>query len=143
MKKLLLIILLAIAYQTTSQAQVDLQANPIILLWGIFHVSTEFKVNDNVGAGFDVIAADEGFGLIGVGKYYMNPNLGRDKFYIGLFLGGGSDAGVGGGFLAGYKWLSQGGVSFELSLGGGRGTGDLEFFPYAKLGVGYRFGGKE
>lgn len=142
MKNLVVIVLFLIGFQVSSQAQADLQINPISLLFGAFQVSAEFPVSKSGGIEVNMIGADGGFGIIGIGKYYMNPRYGADRFYIGGFAGTLFEEGAGLGFLAGQKWLSEQGVSFELALGIGRGTGDIEVFPYGKLAVGYRFGKK-
>ena len=140
MKKLLVGILLVAGIQFSAKAQADIQVNPVAILWGLVQFSVEFPVGGNGGLEVDMIAGEGGFGMVGIGKYYMNPRYRADRFYIGGFGGAITDGGAGLGFIGGYKWLSKQGVSFELALGIGRGTGDIEVFPYGKLAVGYRFG---
>ena len=139
MKNFFLSIFLILGIHTSSQAQVDLQVNPITLLFGVAQISGEVIVKKNTGIELGLLGGDGGFGGTLVGKYYMTPKLGGDRFYIGGFLGAISEAGAGVGFVGGFKWLSAQGVNFELALGVGRGTGDIEIFPYGKLAVGYRF----
>jgi len=112
------------------------------------------------------------------GKYYFNIEDGCDKFYAGIYLGPRSrktsgelvDLGNGNsyepgakisafsfGFLAGYKWVSDSGVVFEIGGGLGRAFGDkityndsnnpttidgLGIDGVGVLSIGYRFGGK-
>lgn len=142
MKKLVLLIFLIIGIQYSSKAQVDIQINPIAILFETIQLSVEFPIQQSGGIEVDVVGGGGEFGVIGIGKYYMRPEYGADRFYIGAFAGALSDSGGGLGFISGYKWLSSSGVSFELALGIGRGFGDLEVFPYGKLSVGYRFGKK-
>ncbi len=142
MKKYFLFILLAASIQFQAKAQVDIQVNPIALLFEAVQVSADFGIGQNGSIALDAIGIDGDFALFGIGKYYMNPNLGADRFYIGGFLGAIADEGAAIGFLAGYKWVSRQGINFEFALGVGRGGGDIEVVPYGKLTVGYRFSKK-
>ena len=142
MKKLILLFILITGLQYSSKAQVDIQLNPIAILFEALQLSVEFPIKQNGGVELDIIGGAGEFGLIGIGKYYMRPEYGADRFFIGAFAGALSDSGGGFGFITGYKWLSAQGVNFELALGIGRGLGDIEVFPYGKLTVGYRFGNK-
>lgn len=143
MKKIILVICLFISVQFSAQAQADVQINPIALLFGGIQFSADFLLTDNGSVEVSTIAGADVIAFYGAGKYYFNPRAGADRFYIGAFVGGGTDVGGGVGFLAGQKWLSDKGVSFELALGLGRSLGgDVDFLPYGKLAVGYRLGQK-
>ncbi len=121
----------------------------------------------------------KGFGMQVAGKYYMNPDQGCDKFGIGMYASSSSNkiatyisnvkedeykqTRVSVGFLVTYKWVSNQGVTFEVSGGGGRNflnklvdtatnttvvetnsvTGVGTWDTTARLAVGYRFGGKK
>lgn len=143
MKKLFVIFCLLIGLQFQTKAQVDIQLNPIAILFEVVQVTVDVPISRSGSIEGDLVVGDGSFGIIGLGKYYMNPKLGADRFYIGGFLGGFVDEGGGLGFISGYKWVSTQGINFELALGIGRGTGDIEVLPYGKLTVGYRFGGKK
>ncbi|MBL7826770.1 MAG: hypothetical protein JNJ57_09075 [Saprospiraceae bacterium] len=140
MKKLLFTFLAAgIGFQ--ALAQTELKLSPIPLLFGYVALSVEQQINPSFGIDGDLLLLDGAFGANISGKYYFDPELGIDKFHIGGFLGAYQDAGLGIGFLAGYKWVSRKNVVFELGLGVGRGF-DLDVIGYGKLHVGYRFNKK-
>ena len=185
MKKItLLFILCASAFIGTSQ--IDATINPIGLLFGNFSVGGDYIVNDNLSvelsAGFGGKSEDDEFtgsykyrnvGINAFGKYYFSPDNGGDKFYTGVFLRyinrnyeyendglfDNSDykqSRIGGGFLTGYKVVSDGGFVFDINLGVGKAFSDNTEFSDSdgtettiewptimftgKIGVGYRFG---
>jgi len=108
------------------------------------------------------------------GKYYFGPENGCDRFYAGLYTGPKSNtftydedfsglgydpsyktAGFAAGLLAGFKWVSDKGVMFEIGAGVGRVFGqtttleddnNIEEIPSLALdgvwtlAVGYRIG---
>jgi hypothetical protein len=153
MKSLFVILVLSFSLnlQMNAQAEFELSTNPIFLLipeTGIIPLSLEAIVNADWGAGMDAAIGTSGGGYIyASAKHYFNPEKGGDKFYLGLFAGGANfldEVGYGLGFMAGYKWMSQSGITFELAGGLGRDfTGNVGFLPYGKLNVGYRFGYKK
>ncbi|MCG8328223.1 MAG: hypothetical protein MI974_11085 [Chitinophagales bacterium] len=121
------------------RSQTDVGLSPVALLFGGLKASVEGGLNDHWGLDGDILIAEDVLLLTFAGKHYFNAKEGLDGFNAGVFVGGGPDIGGGLGFLAGYKVISQKKIFFEVSLGLGRGFGDLEFIPYGKLNIGYRF----
>lgn len=86
------------------QAQVDVTAQPLGLLFGIYNFSGDFYVSDNFSVeavlGFTsrsgtVTDSDTGedadvdytsVPVMAMGKYYFNPRNGADRFYLSAFL---------------------------------------------------------
>jgi hypothetical protein len=142
---------LSLTIQANAQTQFEISTNPITLLLpeaAIIPISAELIINDDWGAGLDAIVSfGNGGYLYASGKHYFNPDKGADKFYLGAFLGGAGIedlVGFGLGFMAGYKWISRAGVTFEIAGGLGRDfTSNIYVLPYGKLNVGYRFGFKK
>jgi hypothetical protein len=149
MKNLFLSILtlLCVFNYTTTSAQIDITANPIGLLFGDlsfgadFAVSEKFSVEAMVGIGGN---KDDNFKFTQipinvVGKFYLNPDNGSDKFYVSSFLrfvnrnyaysdlintnGVNRDykaTRLGLGFGLGYKIATEKGFIFDIGLGLGR-----------------------
>ena len=138
MKKSLLLPLLLLASLHRMNAQTELKVSPVALLFGGLAFSAEQQITPSFGLDADILAAVDGFGANLSGKYYFDPQQGIDRFHIGIFAGGITDNGVGGGFLAGYKWVSSKRIVFEAGVGVGR-TFDGGITGYGKLHLGYRF----
>lgn len=148
----------------TSYAQVDLKINPIGALFGSPDVSADFILNDNVsvegGLGlnlgkFDIGSVSykrSGFGVFAVGKHYFNPDLGGDKFGVGIYTrfrnitskveedGSATDDNytrtrVALGLQIGWKKVSESGFIFEFDLGGGRALVDNIKFDSSSAGI--------
>ena len=138
MKKILTLTVLLLASLHHLNAQTELKVSPLALLFGGLALSAEQQITPSFGLDADILAAVDGFGANLSGKYYFDPNQGIDRFHIGIFAGGITDNGVGGGFLAGYKWVSSKRIVFEAGVGVGR-TFDGGITGYGKLHLGYRF----
>ncbi len=184
--QILLIPLIVVAFSTLKlDAQIEPKINPLaVILSGDVVLGCEFILSDKIGVepivdfgrtnlGLTGIAEEvsfTGFGLRAIGKYYFNPEVGADKFYLGPYLKykggvGSSDISndefirtrVAAGLAVGYKVVSQSGIVFEVGVGGGRAFTDTvknrdtdEEFAFtdltnidllARLALGYRFGG--
>ncbi len=125
-----------------AKSQVELSANPFLLLWGYVQAGVDLNVTEDWSIGADVFAAEGGGLVYATGKYFFSPRQGCDKFNVGAFIGGGGgdgDTALGVGFLLGYKAVSSKRVLLDMALGAGRGSGGLEVFPYFKFNLGYRF----
>ena len=148
MKKLIFPILLTFVVAYKSTAQVDVQINPIGILFSSINVTAEFGVSDDFGIeggldydfqNFDIDGSEyrnNAVGIRAIGKYYFGPEDGIDRWTIGgytRFVTGTSsadDAQSGRdevkntkfalGFYTGYKWVSKKNIVFELGLGVGR-----------------------
>ena len=106
-------------------------------------MSDKFSVEGELGinSGKVTINGDSfkrsGFGVFAVGKHYFNPNLGGDKFGVGLYtrfrnikssfdgenVSSNDDytrTKLALGLQIGWKRVSESGFIFELDLGGGR-----------------------
>ncbi len=148
MKTKLLSFLFA-CFFVTSYAQIDLKINPIGALFGSPDVSADFILSDKfsvegglgINSGSVTVGGDSfkrsGFGVFAVGKHYFNPDLGGDKFGVGVYtrfrnINSSFDGeGVNNnddftrtklalGLQVGWKRVSESGFIFELDLGGGR-----------------------
>lgn len=146
MKKLILPVLVALCCLATynkAEAQVDVTLNPIGILFGDFNVGADFALSNNFS-----IEAQVGFGTgkLGeadwrnipvnvVGKYYLNPKRGADRFYVDAFLrfvsrnfayadnsgfANYKSTRLGIGFGLGYKIVATKGFVFDIGLGFGR-----------------------
>jgi hypothetical protein len=138
MKKILTFLTFLFASLHHVNAQTELKVSPVALLFGGLAFSAEQQISPSFGLDADILAAVDGFGANLSGKYYFDPKVGIDRFHIGIFAGGITDNGVGGGFLAGYKWVSTKRIVFEAGVGVGR-TFDGGVTGYGKLHLGYRF----
>ncbi|MFK7980390.1 MAG: DUF3575 domain-containing protein [Saprospiraceae bacterium] len=161
MKTKLLTLLFA-CFLTTSYAQIDLKINPIGALFGSPDITADFMLNDKfsveggLGVDFgnfkinDIKYKRSGFSLLAVGKHYFNPDLGADKFGIGvytrfrnfgnsLFDGGNTDdytrTRLALGFQIGWKRVSESGFIFEFDLGAGRALVDNIKFDNANSSI--------
>jgi Protein of unknown function (DUF3575) len=79
-------------------AQVDVTASPVRLLWGSFNAGADFGIKENfsieANIGYNTGTILEKFGIDDfkavpvnlIGKYYFNPKQGSDGFYAGGFL---------------------------------------------------------
>jgi hypothetical protein len=149
MKKLFFPICFLVAMVSQSNAQVDVQINPLALLFGSIDLTAEFPVSQDFGIeggldynfqSFDIDDIEyknNGVGIRAVGKYYFNPNRGIDRWNIGAYMkfvtgtSSAEDATTADrdevkntrfavGFYTGYKWVSRKNIIFELGLGLGR-----------------------
>ncbi|MAT55342.1 MAG: hypothetical protein CMN32_12760 [Saprospirales bacterium] len=180
---------LAILATQTTKAQVDVTAQPLGLLFGTFNFGADFAISESFSvegiigftsrsdSGTDSDTGEPydydytGIPVTVMGKYYLKPRRGADRFYLSGFLRyinrsaeftGGSDnadftwSRFGLGFGVGTKIVSEKGVILDLGLGIGRAfhnkisyeeNGDREEIDWPgimflpRLGVGYRFGG--
>lgn len=141
MKKLLpLLVFLFIGFVGQAQQnRFEVKINPVAALFEVLRASVEYKVSDNFGAEIDVIVAEDvAVGYL-LGKYYLSPKRGADKFYVDSYLVGGDGAG-GLGFGAGYKLVAENGLVFDIGLGIGRDfVGNNDVLPHGKAQIGYRF----
>ena len=144
----------------TSYAQIDLKINPIGALFGSPDVTADFILNDQfsveggLGIDFgsfrinDIKYKRSGFSVLAVGKHYFNPNLGGDKFGVGIysrFRNFGNSLSDGGdtddytrtrlalGLQIGWKRVSESGFIFEFDFGGGRALVDNTKFDNASI----------
>ena len=144
MKKIKLVALFIIGYAIGMQAQVEIKANPIGLLFGGIQAQMEIPMRSDIGMEVEVIGGvNFGGAVLLHGKYYFKPD-GLDRGYLGAmmgYLGGdfGEESGSGGfgfGFEGGFKWVGTRRVIFEI--GGGVGRAAQGAFPYGRLVIGYR-----
>ena len=142
-----ILILFLFGGNTNIQAQdVEVKINPPLALFNILQTSVEFPIGPDFGIEAEGIFGDGVGGVVIHGKYYFRPDYGNDKIYIGLLTGGIFGDGVNGlafGFEGGYKWFGKRNILFEIGLGIGRGTDEIDVVPYGKLMVGYRFTKKD
>ncbi|MEN9444960.1 MAG: hypothetical protein RIS47_1851 [Bacteroidota bacterium] len=167
MRKIVLVMLIAMAFVPSLKAQFDVAINPIDLLFTKLVISAEIPVNEGFGLEGDFsynwkfldVEGIDVLGLTAMGKYYFNPEVGIDKFYIGAYARyqqfkstETSETYNRGclGFLVGYKWVSSRKIIFDSAVGVGRqllaptvvegdDLGPLNFDILLKLSVGYRF----
>ena len=137
MKKILIVCVFALGF-LQAQAQLEVKASPIPLLFGAFVGGVEYNLSDAWGIEADIAGIDDTFVFLVSGKQYFSPKYGADKFHLAAFIGVAD--GAAGGFYIGQKWLSKEGVIFEIAAGLGRSSDTI--FPYGKLHIGYRFGNK-
>ncbi|MEZ4986132.1 MAG: hypothetical protein R2795_14020 [Saprospiraceae bacterium] len=136
MKRLLLIIPLFLLVKIAC-AQIEIKLSPLLIA-GVGALSVEYGLSEDAGVEWDGWVAGGGFYTYFSGKYYFNPKKGLDRFYGGIFLGGGTDIGAGGGFLVGSKTVSRSEkVLFEIGFGLGRSF-DGGVLGAGKLHFGYR-----
>ena len=180
MKKLVLFFTLLSCF-TSLKAQTEIKINPIGLLFKSPDISVEFAAKENVGIepfigisffslttttnGIEDKFTSNGFSYGAHGKYYFGIDKGIDKFYAGIYLGGGqskfsnsstgtsassfSRTRLGAGFELGYKWVMSNNFLFECGAGLGRkiinrysdGTGkaDLAALPLLNIDGFFRF----
>lgn len=147
-KKFFSTIAVALFFATVTFAQVEVKVNPIGLLFGGVSVSGEYLLSDNMGveltgrlASRNITLAESvkftGFGSTAAFKYYFSPDVGGDNFYAGVYLRYVGMTGeyigtitqveekatrtkVALGFNAGYKWVAESGLLFEIGTGLGR-----------------------
>ncbi len=153
-------------------AQFEVKVNPIGLLFGGLSVSGEYILNDNMGVEASLRFASNtfadvktnGFGAGAAYKYYFSPENGADKFYVYGYLNYAGGKGtsstdvtltyskIAAGFGAGYKWVADSGLLFDIGFGIGRnlnsnwdwsdGGSTSINFPIdidGKLAIGWRF----
>lgn len=189
-KSLILAFLFLLGYTQTTKAQIEVKVNPLGLLFSSPDLSVEGVIKENVSAElkFSYDSRDwenlnikyKGYGATLLGKYYPKPKGMADGIYTGLFIkykslnldlnteagnGSGTIRRLGPGVLAGYKFVSDSNVVFDINAGIGRmfmsrlevtGDGSIadqelerDFngrFPFKTTGlfsiaIGYRFGG--
>ncbi len=145
MKKYLFPAFMAICMFSFQQvkAQVDLTINPVGALFGDFNVGADFAISNNfsleaqVGIGNSKVDGVKGINIPVnvVGKYYLNPKNGADRFYFDAFLRfinrnwnyednsnniDYKSTRLGIGFGLGYKIVSTKGFVFDIGFGAGR-----------------------
>ncbi len=152
MKKRILTLVAALFLTTSMFAQFEVKVNPIGLLFGGISASGEYILSDNMGVEVSARLSSNkltistestkltGFGFGAAYKYYFSPEDGGDKFYANVYARYGGLSGkytgtvsqqtetvnyskVAVGFGAGYKWVADSGLLFELGLGVGRNLG--------------------
>lgn len=140
-----------------SNAQIEFKLNPPAALFGLFQIGFELPKSKDWGleAEFLFFSVNENVvgGLFVHGKYYFNPDLGADKIYAGVIIGG-----IAGdnlyddkkeqyalfGLEMGYKWFGKRNVLLEVGGGVNKiAYDDIGIIPYARLMLGYRFPLKE
>jgi hypothetical protein len=138
--------------QTTKTSQktqkaFEVKTNPLFLLipdGGIFPISAELILKETVGIEADFYLGAASAAYLS-GRFYLNPQKGADRFFVGGFagyVGVDGESGVGAGFLLGTKVVSsKGNVVFDIAIGLGRAT-TISVIPYGALNVGYRFNSK-
>ena len=153
MKKLNLVLAIAMLISVSLTAQVDVKINPIGALFNSPDVAVEYNINEDIGVeltlGLDygkianILGEDlkkSGFKVRVAGKYYFGPEDGCDKFYAGLYLGprsfsvkdddgdafdfGYKVSAFTAGLLGGFKWVSRKNIIFEIGIGAGRAFGE-------------------
>jgi Protein of unknown function (DUF3575) len=137
-------------FASKVEAQVDVTASPINLLWGDYNLSGDFRIKENFsieanvgynrGDFFGLLDKREAIPVNLIGKYYFSPTLGADGFYVDGFLRFVSRnlqatatvdsldsqkvdytaKRLGLGFGLGYKVVSQKGFVFDIGTGIGR-----------------------
>jgi hypothetical protein len=137
---------------TRTQAQVvDATINPISILFADINMGVDFKVNDNFSIGasagygrgdlWGLVDSRETVPVMLIGKYYVSPKHGADRFYVdgfGRYVTRRIQASyegenqnipdkvdfrrtqVGLGFGIGYKAVSEKGFVFDIGTGIGR-----------------------
>lgn len=153
MKKLILpmLTLFCLLGTLNVHAQVDATLNPIGLLFGDFNVGADFALANNfsvelaVGIGTSKVNEVKGNNIPVnmVGKFYVSPKHGTDRFYVDAFLryvnrqwnyDDGADFvdytsnRFGLGFGLGYKAVSRKGFVFDIGFGVGRALIDNNVF---------------
>ncbi len=148
MQRIFLSVLFIAGIAYNSQAQMDVQLNPVGILFNSvdlsaeFGVSPDFGIEGNLGYDFqnydfdDVQYKNNAFGVRAIGKYYFSPQDGTDRWNVGGYLrysqgkatvndqdnssGDVKNTKLALGFYTGYKWVSRKNVVFELGIGLGR-----------------------
>lgn len=144
---------------TQSHAQVDVTINPVGALFGDLSVGADFVINEKFSVEGTVgYKSGKAFGkdlkyssvpVTAVGKLYVNPKNGADRFYVNSFVKLASRSythnnveseyaeytrtKVGLGFGLGYKVVSDGGFTFDIGFGLGRRLADQ--IKYKENGV--------
>lgn len=148
MRKLLLTYFVLLSLAKLS-AQVDIKLSPLLISGNIFLVSAEMELNDDMGLEANLQSITEDFFSTTIAyKYYLNPNYGTDRFYVGGFGGFAVFDDVAApvlGFNFGYKIMSVKGFITEIGGGIGRNLlGDRNgLIPEIKLHFGYRLTGNK
>ena len=91
----LLSILFFTAFSFKANAQVDLTASPVSLLFGDVNLGVDFKIKENFSLGatagygrgdiWGLVDSRETVPVNLIGKYYFNPKHGADGFYADAF----------------------------------------------------------
>jgi hypothetical protein len=140
----------------TAHAQIDAKLNVGSAIFGGIGVAADIGLSEksSLSAGLGYVTNDFGvdgfkysnFRIIPEYRYYLNPDRGADKFFVGAYGklafvtatdetdDSTVDATRGAlGILFGNKWVTESGFLFELNLGVGRATvfggddGDAEY----------------
>jgi hypothetical protein len=164
MKALSTTILLVFATVFNASAQFDITVNPIFAVIGTYQVSIEHTTKDAWSIGLDASWGDELYDKEGsryaflMGRHYFFPTKKNNRLYATAFAGvvnaivydryvsnGNTyfapkdEDTFGYGFGAGYKFVSNKKIIFDLAAGIGRGN---DVFPHFKVSMGYRFNNK-
>ncbi len=153
MKKIFLLSLFSLLLSFSSSAQfsnaIEIKSFPYAAFLPqvpIFPLSVEAIFNDKFGVEADAILAsfdDEHVRIFYLSaKYYFVPRRGGDSFYFGAYGGiinADEDIITGLGGLLGEKFLFRNNWMLDLAIGLGLSPNTVEFFPYIKCSMGYRF----
>lgn len=179
MKKSLIILIVLFASFLKMNAQLDVSINPIGILFNNYGITVEKGLSESFGIELtadysaqkyklvDESVSSNGFGVRLMGKYYLSPKNGLDRFNIAPYIKIGSNKfkdnteevsnfRFAGGLYIGYKIVAKSNVLFELGFGFGKAFinkytvngeevvdgGDYPVFNIdatGKLAVGYRF----
>lgn len=150
---------------------IEVKMAPVKSVVGNFNISPEFIINDQVGIepiidlGYRTVLTGRFIGTRALGKYYVSPKFGADRWYLGpyvkvrsgnIYLQSTNYTKVAIGFASGYKMIFSSRFIVEAGIGmgrivssGNRFTGNLntnQLDPrfgidiISQLSVGYRFG---
>src|SRR5262245_57323308 len=98
MKKIFFPVCFLLALVSQSSAQVDVQINPIAVLFSSVDLTAEFAVSQDFGIeggldynfqNFDIDDIEyknNGVGIRAIGKYYFSPDKGIDKWNVGAYM---------------------------------------------------------
>jgi hypothetical protein len=161
MKVLTTTIFLVFATIFNASAQLDVTVNPIFSVLKSYQLSVEHTLADSWSAGLDASFGDDLYDGEGsryaflTGRHYFFPTQKSNNLYLSVFAGAsnystydwsfnGTDwffaeekgTTFGYGFGAGYKFISNKNIVFDVAAGVGRGN---EVFPHFKINLGYRF----
>jgi len=129
-----------IAQQGTQQKYqpvIEVKTAPLKAAWSLPNISAEFVINERIGIepildfGGGVIFPNRKIGTRTFGKFYIDPKLGADRFYVGTYmkyrwtrnwlgLSRESESKFSLGFLVGYKHVAKSGLVFDIGYGLGQ-----------------------
>jgi hypothetical protein len=163
MKVLTATLILVFASVFNASAQLDVTVNPIFAVLESYQISVEHTLRDSWSVGVDGSFSKELYNSEGsryaflTGKHYFFPTKKSNRLYVNVFAGlihsttyeyfydefdwssyeiVEHNQNFGYGFGAGYKFISNKNIIFDVAAGVGRGN---EVFPHFKINIGYRF----